>query len=101
MAASQESQDISPKPAPAADYVKIGLDLLGEVHKNLGDSRLKALRFSLGNRVLKDIPISRATMLVSIVIVVCAIVVTNLKIEIVKEPQDQPKGSTVVSGETL
>lgn len=96
---SHESQDAPDSLAPTTDYFKLGLDLLSEVQKTIGDSRLKALRFSIGNRFVRDIRISRATMVVSILIVIFAILITNLKVEIVKEPYQSPDDAAVASGE--
>jgi hypothetical protein len=94
-----EAQDAPDSLAPTTDYFKLGLDLLSEVQKTIGDSRLKALRFSIGNRFVRDIRISRATMVVSILIVIFAILITNLKVEIVKEPYQSPDDAAVASGE--
>lgn len=99
MPISRKSQDAPESLAPTTDYFRLGLDLLSEVQKTVADSRLKALRFSIGNRFVRDIRISKATLLASIFIVVFAVLITNLKVEVVKEPYRTPDDADVAAGE--
>jgi hypothetical protein len=86
MSESKGSHGASGTLAPAADFFKLGSELLSEVQKSIGEARVKALRVSLGNRTLREFPVRSATVVVTILVVISAILITNLKIEIVKEP---------------
>jgi len=72
--------------SPAAHFFTLGSELLNEVQRTLGGSRVKALRLTIGHRVIKELPISPATAVATVAIVIVAIIVSNLKIEVVKEP---------------
>lgn len=71
---------------PAANFFSIGSELLGEVQKTVGDSKVKALRITVGNHVLREIPVTPVTAIATIAVVVAAILISNLKVEVVKEP---------------
>ena len=72
--------------APATNFFSLGSELLTEVQKTLGNSRLTALRLRVGDRVVKEIQITPMTAIATIAVVIGAIVITNLKVEVVKEP---------------
>ncbi len=71
----------------AGSYFAIGTELLGEVQRIIGQSKIKALRFNLGGRQLKEIPVNPATAVATVLLVVAAVVISNLRVEVVKDPQ--------------
>jgi hypothetical protein len=83
---------------PATSFFSLGADLLGEVQKIIGHSKVKALRLNLGGRHIKDIPVNPATALVTVLLVIAAVVISNLRVEVVKEPMDGAASATSASG---
>ncbi|MDR3710206.1 MAG: hypothetical protein P4L33_18070 [Capsulimonadaceae bacterium] len=83
---------------PAANFFSLGSELLAEVQKTLGDSRLKALRLKVGDRTIKEIPITPVTAFATLAVVIGAIIITNLKIEVVKEPLPDPSSAAPAPG---
>ncbi len=71
---------------PAANLFSLGVDLFGEVQRIVGQNRVRGLRIKLGNRVLKEIPVSPLTTAATIVLVLLAVVVSTLSIEVEHEP---------------
>ncbi len=94
--ASSASETLS----PATNFFSLGADLLGEVQKIVGQSRVKALRFNLGGRMIKEIPINPATAAATVVLVILAVIISNLRVEVVKEPLDSaaPSHSSALGG---
>ncbi|HEY3328914.1 MAG TPA: hypothetical protein VGK19_02745 [Capsulimonadaceae bacterium] len=86
MSDSTSNSKTSETVTPAANFFNLGSELLNEVQHTLGSSRIKSLRLTLGHRVIKEFPVSPATAIATVAIVIIAILVSNLKIEIVKEP---------------
>jgi len=70
---------------PAAHFFQLGSELLGEVQKIVGTTRVRAVRLSLGGRVLKDIKINPVTAIATVAVVVAAVVISNLKVEVIKD----------------
>ena len=68
------------------NYFSLGADLLGEVQRIIGSSRVRALRLKLGGRVVREIPIGPLTAAATVALVVLAVVVSTLSIEIEHEP---------------
>ena len=99
MADESGSSNTSSAVTPAANFFTLGSELLNEVQHHLGDSKVKALRLTLGHRVIKEIPISPVTAIATVGLVIVAIIVSNLKIEIVKEPlQDTSPAASAPGG---
>jgi len=71
---------------PATNFFSVGSELLNEVQRIVGHSRIKAIRFTLGGRQIKELPIKPMTAIATIVIVIGAVILSNLKVEVVKEP---------------
>jgi len=71
---------------PAANLFSLGVDLFGEVQRIVGKDRVRALRIKLGNRVVKEIPVSPLTTIATIALVLIAVVVSTLSIEVEHEP---------------
>lgn len=71
---------------PATNMFSLGVDLFGEVQRIIGKDRVRALRIKLGNRVIKEIPISPLSMVATVVLVLLAVVVSTLSIEVEHEP---------------
>jgi len=69
----------------ATKIFTIGSDLLHEVQKHVGHSKVRSLRLTLGGRQIKEIPVSPATAIVSVLLVIIAVIITNLKVEVVKD----------------
>jgi hypothetical protein len=63
----------------------IGAELLREVQTHVGPSRIKLLRLTLGGRTIKDIAVSPATAVASVVLILAAVIISNLRIEVVKD----------------
>lgn len=80
------SQNTSVTLTPATNFFSLGSELLTEVQKTIGNSRLRALRLRVGDRIIKEVPVSPVTAIATIAVVVGAIIISNLKIEVVKEP---------------
>jgi hypothetical protein len=85
---------------PATHFFSFGSELLAEVQNTLGSSRLTALRLRVGDRVIKEIPITPMTAIATIAVVVGAIIITNLTVEVVKEPLTKSSAETSTAGET-
>lgn len=83
---------------PASTFFSLGAELLSEVQKIMGHSRVKALRLNLGGRHIKDIPVNPATAITTVLLVIAAVVISNLRVEVVKEPVDGAASSTSASG---
>jgi hypothetical protein len=71
--------------SPASNFFSLGAELLSEVQKHVGHSKVKALRVNLGGRHLKDIPVSPASAIATVILAVLAVLISNLRIEVVKE----------------
>ena len=84
--------------SPATSFFSLGADLLGEVQKIVGHSKIKALRLNLGGRHLKDIPVNPATAIATVLLVIAAVVISNLRVEVIKEPMDGAASSPSASG---
>jgi hypothetical protein len=85
---------------PATSFFSLGADLLGEVQKIIGTSKVKALRLKIAGRHLKDVPVNPATAIATVLLVVAAVIITNLRIEVIKESVDTAAGSTARSGDS-
>jgi hypothetical protein len=83
---------------PAANLFSLGSELLNEVQGTLGSSKVKALRLSFGDRTIREIPVSPLTAIATLALVIGAILVSNLKIEIVKEPLPGRSGDVNAPG---
>jgi hypothetical protein len=83
---------------PATSFFSLGAELLGEVQKIVGHSKVKALRLNLGGRHIKDIPVNPATAIATVLLVIAAVVISNLRVEVVKEPMDGAASATSASG---
>jgi hypothetical protein len=69
----------------ASKVFTIGSELLREVQHHLGQSNIRSLRLTLGGRPLKDFPVAPATAIASLFLVVLAVIITNLKVEVIKD----------------
>ena len=76
----------STKSAAAANLFSVGADLLGEVQRITGTSRVRALRIKLGSRTIKEIPVAPLTALTTVLLVVAAVVVSSMSIEVEQDP---------------
>jgi hypothetical protein len=79
---------------PAANFFSVGSELLNEVQRIIGHSRVRALRLTLGGRPIKEFPIAPVTAIATILVVVAAVVLSNLKIEVVKDPASSNGGAS-------
>jgi hypothetical protein len=79
---------------PASNFFSVGAELLNEVQRIVGHSRVRALRFSLGGRPIKEFPIAPMTAIATIALVVGAVVLSNLKVEVVKDPMSAAGGAS-------
>jgi hypothetical protein len=98
MSDSTSSGNTTSAVTPAANFFSLGSELLNEVQHHLGDSKVKALRLTLGHRVIKEIPISPVTAVATVALVIVAIIVSNLKIEVVKEPLQETSPAASAPG---
>ena len=94
--AAQASEALS----PATSFFSVGAELLGEVQHIVGQSKVKALRLNLGGRHIKDIPVNPATAVATVALVILAVLISNLKVEVVKEPSQGTGSSASASGGT-
>ena len=76
----------SAQPAAAANLFTVGADLLGEVQRITGTSRVRALRLKLGNRTIKEFPVAPLTALATMLLVAGAVVISSMSIEVEHEP---------------
>ena len=83
---------------PAANLFSLGSDLLTEVQNTIGTSKVKGLRISVGDRAIRDIQVSPLTAVATVALVVGAIIVSNLRIEIIKEPRQERSDAPVAPG---
>ncbi len=81
-----QGETTTPTGLPLASLFTIGTDLFGEVQRIIGTSRVRGLRVKLGGRVLKEIPVSPLTAATTALLVVLAVVVSNISIEVEHEP---------------
>ena len=72
--------------SPTANFFSLGTELLAEVQKTVSDSKVRAIRFKIGDRTIREFPISPVTAIATVAVVIIAIIITNLKVEVVKEP---------------
>jgi hypothetical protein len=79
---------------PATSLFSLGAELLSEVQHLIGNSRIKALRIKLGGRHLKDVPVNPATAIATVLLVIAAVIISNLRVEVVKESIDGAAGSS-------
>lgn len=75
---------------PAPNFYSLGAELLGEVQRIVGKSRVRSLRIKLGNRVVKTIPVAPLTAAYTVALVVLAVVVSTLSVEVEHEPATSP-----------
>ena len=78
---------------PATNFFSVGSELLNEVQRIIGHNRIRALRLTLGGRQIKEFPIAPATAIATIALVVGAVILSNLKVEVVKEPMSSTERS--------
>lgn len=64
----------------------LGAELLGEVQRIVGQSKVRAIRLNLGGRMLKEFPISSASAAITVLLAVAAVVISNLRVEVVNDP---------------
>ena len=69
----------------ASKFFTIGAELIKEVQTQVGHSKVRSLRLTLGGRPIKDFPVSPATAIASIFLVVAAVVISNLRLEVIKD----------------
>ncbi len=81
-----QATPISAKSAAANNLFTIGADLLGEVQRIIGTSRVRALRVKIGNRTVKEVPVAPLTALTTVLLVALAVVVSNMSIEVEHDP---------------
>ncbi|MGO8670411.1 MAG: hypothetical protein ACLQVD_03460 [Capsulimonadaceae bacterium] len=76
--------------APATRFFSVGAELLTEVQRVIGASRVRSLRIKLGSRVVKEIPIAPLTAAATVILVLLAVVVSKVSIEVEHEPATKP-----------
>jgi len=69
----------------ASKVFTIGSELLREVQQHVGSSKVRSLRLTLGGRPIKDFPVAPATAIASLILVILAVIITNLKVEVIKD----------------
>jgi hypothetical protein len=79
------SGDPQTSPTFGSGLIAVGSELLNEMQHIVGHSKVKALRINLGNRHIKDIQVNGATALVTIGLALLAVIISNLRVEVVKE----------------
>ena len=77
-------------PPPTPNYFALGAELLGQVQRILGNSRVRGLRVKMGNRVVKEVSIGPMSAAVTAGLVLLAVVVSTMSIEV----EHEPAGST-------
>jgi hypothetical protein len=81
----ETNSETESSPAFGHGLITVGSELLNELQHIVGQSKVKALRINLGNRHIKDIEINGATALATLGLAILAVIISNLKIEVVKE----------------
>lgn len=64
----------------------LGASLLGDVQRIVGQSKVRAIRLNLGGKMLKEIPIKPASAVVTVLLAVAAVLISNLRVDIVNDP---------------
>ena len=72
--------------AAPTNLFSLGVDLFGEVQRVMGKNRIRGLRVKVGNRVLKEVPVSPLSTYATLALVLLAVIVSTLSIEIDHEP---------------
>ena len=73
--------------APAGKLFGVGAEMLGQIEKTISNNKITGLRVKLGNRVLKEITIEKASTIITVVLALVAVVVSSLSVEVEHEPQ--------------
>jgi hypothetical protein len=69
----------------ATKLFSIASELMHDVQTHVGQSKIRSLRLTLGGRTIKDFPVSPTTAIVSLILVIIAVIITNLKVEVIKD----------------
>jgi len=72
---------------PAGKLFGVGADMLGQIEKTIRNQKITGLRIKLGNRVLKEVSIEKASTIITVVLALVAVVVSSLSVEVEHEPQ--------------
>jgi len=81
-----DSRPASEELAPATNFLSLGAELLSEVQRIVGPSKVTALRIKLGDRVIKRIPLAPVTVAATVMLVIVAVLVSTMSIEVEHEP---------------
>lgn len=98
MTAMSEQPPTSDTLAPATNFFSVGAELLGEVQRIIGHSKVRALRVNLGGRLIKEVPVTPATAIATVALVIAAVVISNLKVEVVKDSSSDLSSGMSSSG---
>jgi hypothetical protein len=72
--------------APAGKFFGIGADVLKQIERTIGQSKIRAIRVKLGDRTLKEVPLQTASVVLTIAVALVAVVVSSLSVEVEHEP---------------
>ena len=64
----------------------LGASLLGDVQRIVGQSKVRAIRVSLGGKLLKEIPLKPASAVVTVLLAVAAVLISSLRVDVVNDP---------------
>ncbi len=85
-AAAPNRSQTSSTQTPSPNYFALGAELLGQVQRILGSSRVRGLRVKMGSRVIKEVPVGPMTAAATAGLVLLAVVVSTMSIEVEHEP---------------
>jgi hypothetical protein len=81
-----QGEATAPTGLPLTSLLTIGADLFGEVQRIIGSSRVRGLRIKLGGRILKEVAVAPLTAATTVILVVLAVIISNISIEVEHEP---------------
>ncbi len=81
----------------ATKFLPLAAELFKEVQQHVGHSKIRSLRLTLGGRPIRDFPVSPATAAATIILVVVAVIITNLRVEVVKDTDDGSEADKAAS----
>lgn len=84
--ASTSSQPDAGTTLASGHLFSLGAELLSEVQRIIGASKVRTLRVKLGDRVIKEIPVAPMTAFATLGLVLVAVIVSTMSIEVEHEP---------------
>lgn len=81
-----ETTSVSGTLTPATNFFTLGADLLAQVQRIVGTSRVRALQIKLGNRVVTEVPVAPLSAVTTVALVLLAVIISTISVEVVQDP---------------